>query len=621
MENQMKDNAGSPSVESLVKRGCLFLEDSEWNKADEYFDKALDINPEHAPAYIGKLCVELMVRREESLGDYNELRQGKKFDKLLGEYGNFQKALRFADDDYKKKLNGYDQKIKENFPKTIPQRFTDEFVNGEIARLEKEIANCDAEITKNKQASDFWKSEAQRANGNKQKMVEQQRSINTNVWGVSTYEEAWKDLKDDSSFKSYGKEETDCYDKKGKADELVYEYKDKKTKYEAIKLELEQLAGISCLDRMDVYYNRVVKDMQKASTEDEFKSLAEQFRSLEGYKDSAELADKYGKLVIKAQYDKLVQEKNKAATEEKYRELSKQFRDMGGYESSAKLADECDKLADECVKQKEREKKARYDALVQAKSGASTEDKYRQLTQDFREMGNYENAVQLANECDKQMNILKKQREEQERQEQARIAVREAAEREETERRNRYREKKEKLKKSTGLLIQFGILFVYLFLLWGTRLIYHRFYSIRESILIIIFPAVLSLVFGIISRLFLKDAKPKLGLPWGTVFLLFGLAATTVTGSVWDGGGIVRSIISVILALISIFSVPYIWAESEGIFSSIGKTLGVVVATAIVGGIIGGASNNNSLFIFIGLVIPAIPGIIIMHKTEGAELF
>jgi len=52
MENQMKDNAGAPSVESLVKRGCLFLEDSEWKKADEYFDKALDINPEHAPAYM-----------------------------------------------------------------------------------------------------------------------------------------------------------------------------------------------------------------------------------------------------------------------------------------------------------------------------------------------------------------------------------------------------------------------------------------------------------------------------------------------------------------------------------------------------------------------------------------
>jgi len=159
MGNQATDNVGAPSVESLVERGYLFLEDSDWNKADEYFDKALDINPKHAPAYIGKLCTELKVHREEALGDYQELRQSKKFNKPLGEYAHFQKALRFADDGYLKKLNGYDQKIKDSFPKTIPQQFTDEFIKSEITKLEKEIANCDAEIAKNKQYVSYLQSE------------------------------------------------------------------------------------------------------------------------------------------------------------------------------------------------------------------------------------------------------------------------------------------------------------------------------------------------------------------------------------------------------------------------------------------------------------------------------
>jgi len=213
---------------------------------------------------------------------------------------------------------------------------------------------------------------------------------------------------------------------------------------------------------------------------------------------------------------------------------------------------------------------------------------------------------------------------ERERQEQARIAAREAAEAEARKKAEAEAERKEKLKKHKGLLIQFGILFVYLYLLWGTRLIYSRFYSIRESImrshsirepiLIIIFSAVLSLMFGIISRLFLKDTKPKL--PWGTVFLIFGLAATTVTGNFWDGGGIVGSVISVILALIPIYLEYFFWVEYN-IGRAIGFTLIVVVATAIGGTIIGGVSQNFSLLIFIGLVIPAIPGIIIMHKTEG----
>jgi len=444
MENQMKDNAGSPSVESLVERGYLFLEDSEWNKADEYFDKALDINPKHAPAYIGKLCVELRVRAEESLGDYKELMQGKKFDKLLGEYGNFQKALRFADDGYKKKLNDYDQKIKESFPK-IPQRFTDEFVNGEIARLEKEIANCDAEIAE-------WERKVKHL---EETLLYERRQ---------NYEEYHPFYKGSKKFIAEAPE------RERNMQQRIKEYKDKKAKYEAEKQEIDQLVDISCLYRMDVYYNRFVEDMQKASTEDEFKSLAEQFRSLEGYKDSAELADKCGKLVIKAKYDKLVQEKNKAATEEKYRELSKQFRDMGGYENTAQLADECDKLADECVKQKEREKKARYDAMVQEKNNAPSEARYGYLAQGFREMGNYENAVQLASECDKQMNILKKQRKEQERQEQARIAAREAAEREETERRERYEEeqkrRKQRIKRIKGSMLTYVPLIVGMIILF-----------------------------------------------------------------------------------------------------------------------------------------------------------
>jgi tetratricopeptide (TPR) repeat protein len=158
MENKTTDNAGASGAEPLVKRGYLFLEDSDWNKADEYFDKALDVNPEHAPAYIGKLCAELKVRREDSLGNYQELRQGKMLDKPLEKYGHFQKALRFADDACRNKLNGYDQKIKDIFPKKIPKQFTDEFINGEIARLEKEIAACDAEITNNEQQLGYWQS-------------------------------------------------------------------------------------------------------------------------------------------------------------------------------------------------------------------------------------------------------------------------------------------------------------------------------------------------------------------------------------------------------------------------------------------------------------------------------
>jgi tetratricopeptide (TPR) repeat protein len=35
----------APGIESLMKRGKLFLEDSDWKQADDYFNKVLDIDP------------------------------------------------------------------------------------------------------------------------------------------------------------------------------------------------------------------------------------------------------------------------------------------------------------------------------------------------------------------------------------------------------------------------------------------------------------------------------------------------------------------------------------------------------------------------------------------------
>jgi len=93
-----------PTVESLMKRANLFLEDADWDQAKAYFDSVLNINPEHAPAYIGKLCAELKVQNKKAL-----LKSGKQ----ISDNGNFKKAIRFADAEYKAELEEYIQEIKE----------------------------------------------------------------------------------------------------------------------------------------------------------------------------------------------------------------------------------------------------------------------------------------------------------------------------------------------------------------------------------------------------------------------------------------------------------------------------------------------------------------------------
>lgn len=83
---------GKANTASLLKRVFMFLEDGNWNSANEYCERVLDIDPENAEAYLGKLLSELKVRKQENLKD-----QVAPFD----DNNNYQKAIRFADDKLK----------------------------------------------------------------------------------------------------------------------------------------------------------------------------------------------------------------------------------------------------------------------------------------------------------------------------------------------------------------------------------------------------------------------------------------------------------------------------------------------------------------------------------------
>ena len=109
-------------IEQPMKRGHLFLEDKDWKQAEEYFDKALDIDPEHAPAYIGKLCAALHLKYEEHLTQAKE---------LLANFGHYQKAIRFASEDYRAKLEGYNKNLQECLEQDERERIEAEKQNRE----------------------------------------------------------------------------------------------------------------------------------------------------------------------------------------------------------------------------------------------------------------------------------------------------------------------------------------------------------------------------------------------------------------------------------------------------------------------------------------------------------
>lgn len=86
----------------LLERVFIFLEDGDWNSANEYCEKVLDIEPKCAEAYLGKLMVELRVKKKEYL---------KFCAQPFNTKSNYQKIMRFADDALKKTLEEYTENI------------------------------------------------------------------------------------------------------------------------------------------------------------------------------------------------------------------------------------------------------------------------------------------------------------------------------------------------------------------------------------------------------------------------------------------------------------------------------------------------------------------------------
>ena len=95
-------NSGNANEESLLKRAFMFLEDGDWDSANEYCEKVLDIDPENARAYLGKLMAECRACRMEDLQNCEQ---------PFGGSGNYEKVLRFADPDLAETLKDFNSYI------------------------------------------------------------------------------------------------------------------------------------------------------------------------------------------------------------------------------------------------------------------------------------------------------------------------------------------------------------------------------------------------------------------------------------------------------------------------------------------------------------------------------
>lgn len=90
------------TTEPLLKRAFIFLEDGDWNSANEYCEKVLDIDPECAKAYLGKLMAELHIKKQEYLQNLNETFENN---------SNYSKVIRYATPELAGEIKSYIEHI------------------------------------------------------------------------------------------------------------------------------------------------------------------------------------------------------------------------------------------------------------------------------------------------------------------------------------------------------------------------------------------------------------------------------------------------------------------------------------------------------------------------------
>jgi len=126
--------------------------------------------------------------------------------------------------------------------------------------------------------------------------------------------------------------------------------------------------------------------------------------------------------------------------------------------------------------------------------------------------------------------------------------------------------------------------------------------------MIFIIPGILSILLGIVSLIFRRNSNPAF--PWGILIFMLGASTVSVMIGIWDGGGIVGSII-VLLVYLGILFIAYSISES---------IIGSIVIWAIAGLVLSCGINFTPVFgtapVLLLLTLPAIPGFIIMYKAE-----
>ncbi len=341
-------NSGNANTAPLLKRAFIYLEDGEWNSADEYCEKVLDQDPENALAYLGKLMAELHVRKQDALRD-----QAEPFDG----HNNYQKVLRFADDKLRGTLTEYIEHIN---------------TRNENARLEGIYSSAKSKMTSAKTEGEYKQAASQfevigdyrdsailASECYEKAEVARKDSILSDAKSkmtgsvISNYESAIKLFESISGWKDADEQIYNC---KKKIEIAEAERLERKRRAEIARVEAEKRAKRNAIIKIPIIcaviafviafvivlnvviipnakYNDAVALMDAGR----YTVAISAFTALDGYKDSAAQIQKCETAIIDGKYNDAVALMNSG----KYLDAIYAFTSLDGYKDSESQIQNC----------------------------------------------------------------------------------------------------------------------------------------------------------------------------------------------------------------------------------------------------------------------------------------
>lgn len=245
-------SGGNANTASLLKRAFMFLEDGDFDRADEFCEQVLNLDPECAEAYLGKLMAELRVRKQEALKDQAE---------PFNSNNNYQKVLRFGSEKQKAGLIACIEQINTRNENArmegIYQKATSTMAEAESEEEYKEAAELYDSIPDYKDASNLAKECLEKAEIARKDAVYNAACVvlsDTHNWtgkdtDIKAYEEAIIKFESISSWKDADQMILAC---QKKIEEIKVREEAERIEAEAKRIEAERITKIAVITGLAV---------------------------------------------------------------------------------------------------------------------------------------------------------------------------------------------------------------------------------------------------------------------------------------------------------------------------------------------------------------------------------